>query len=210
MDISIIIKLFVTFLLSSIFGYERQKSNKHVGFGTFIFVAIGACTLSIIALNFDAENPTSLIAAIITGIGFLGAGALIRGGDKVFGFTSAATIWAFAVFGVAIGIGDYFLGLSLYSFIWIIVLFDKYLEREGVGSYRTKLIIKTKGLVEEIKVRDFLNSVGVTRTKLVAADMDKDANMMSFTYFVEGESRKIKKMPKGVFSHKWIKSLRLE
>lgn len=210
MDTAIIIKLLVTFVLSFIFGYERQKSNKHVGFGTFIFVAIGACVLSIIALDFDPGNPISLIGAIITGIGFLGAGALIRGGDKVFGFTSAATIWAFAVFGVAIGVGEYSLGILLYSFIWIIVFFDKYLEREGIGSYRTKLVIKTKGYIEENKVRDFLVSMGIKKTKLVGADFDKEDNQMSFTYFVEGESSKIKKMPKGVFSKSWVKSLKLE
>src|SRR6185503_20781311 len=98
-----------TFVLAFAFGLARQKLGKAIGFGTFIFVALGACGLSLVALEFadQQQNPLPLLSAIVTGIGFLGAGALFRTADRVVGFTSAATIWIFACFGMAIGLGEF-------------------------------------------------------------------------------------------------------
>src|SRR2546428_13706698 len=74
-----------------------------VGFGTFIFVSTGAAALAILAIDLEADNPLTLLGGVITGIGFLGAGALIRANDRVFGFTTAALVWAMAALGVAAG-----------------------------------------------------------------------------------------------------------
>jgi putative Mg2+ transporter-C (MgtC) family protein len=116
MEISVILlRLFFTFALSCVFGVERQKSHKPIGFGAFIFVSVGACALAITATIIEPENPLPLLGAIVTGIGFLGAGALIKTSDKTFGFTTAASIWLFAIFGIINGVGEYFLGFSIYE-----------------------------------------------------------------------------------------------
>lgn len=209
MSFAIIFKLLLTFILSFIFGIERQKSHKQVGFGTFIFVSIGSCALSIIALNLSLDNPLPLLGAIITGIGFLGAGALIRDHDKIFGFTTAAAIWAFAIFGVSIGIGNYLIGIVLYSFIWIAVFFDKHMEKRGTGSYRTRLTIETNRFICEEDVRKFLENAGIKKTKLIKFHLKKP-NKGSFSYLVEGESERIKKIPDLVKENKWINSLIFE
>ena len=88
-DYSILVRILLVFILSSFFGLERQRSHKPVGFGTFIFVALGACIIGIIATKNNIDSSISLLAATITGIGFLGAGALIKSTDKVFGFNMA-------------------------------------------------------------------------------------------------------------------------
>ncbi len=209
MDFIIIFKLLLTFVFSFIFGIERQKSHKQVGFGTFIFVSIGSCALSIIALNFSVDSPLPLLGAIITGIGFLGAGALIRNRDKIFGFTTAAAIWVFAIFGVSIGVGEYFVGIILYSFIWIAVFFDKHMEKKGTGSYRTRLTIETNKIICEENVRKFLENVGIKKTKLIKFNLKKP-NKGSFSYLVEGESDMIKKIPNLVKRNRWIHSLTFE
>ena len=146
--ITLVIRLSLVFFLTLIYGVQRQKSHKPVGFGTYILVAIGACGLSIASQELVGINNTvSLLAAIITGIGFLGAGALIKTPDKVFGFTTAASIWFFAIFGVLIGIGEYLIGIILYFLAFVIVLFDESLEKRGIGSYRRKIIITSNKIV---------------------------------------------------------------
>ena len=87
---TIIFRFVLAFVLALLFGFNRQKAHKPTGFVTYIFVAIGSCALSMAAILIS-ENPLPLLAAIVTGIGFLGAGALIKTSDKVFGFTSAAS-----------------------------------------------------------------------------------------------------------------------
>ena len=79
----VLLRFLLTFGFSFAFGLERQKAHKPVGFGTYAFVSSGACALSIAAVTLNKENPFSLLAAIVTGIGFLGAGALIKTSDKI-------------------------------------------------------------------------------------------------------------------------------
>jgi putative Mg2+ transporter-C (MgtC) family protein len=69
----------------------------------------------------------------VTGIGFLGAGALVRSGppERISGFTSAATIWIVAVFGLTIGVGEYFLAALLYAAIWLVTSIDLFSESSG-------------------------------------------------------------------------------
>jgi len=91
MELSIILlRLTITFALSLIFGYERQRSHKPIGFGTFIFVSLGSCGLALTATILN-DNPLPLLGSIVTGIGFLGAGALIKTNEKTFGLTLMST-----------------------------------------------------------------------------------------------------------------------
>jgi len=203
------LRISLTFLLALLFGLERQKAHKQVGFGTFIFVATGACALSIISLDLFAENPLPLLGAIVTGIGFLGAGALIRDQDKIFGFTTAASIWVFAILGITIGVGHYLFGILLYLMIWIIIFIDKKLEKKGVGSYRTKLSIETNRIVEEVEIRKFLLDVGIKNTKMIRFEIINNKSI-HITYFIEGKSSEIKKIPEEASKNKWIEIVKFE
>ncbi len=210
MEYSLILaRLFLTFILAFIFGVERQKSHKPVGFGTFIFVSGGSCVLSLVALNIS-DNPLLLIGPVITGIGFLGAGALIRNHDKTFGFTTAAAIWAFAIIGISIGLGEYLPGLVLYSFVWVVVVFDRYMEIKGLGSYRSKLTINTNRNVDEKEIREFLKGIGVKRTKLISLSIEQIPKKNSFIYFIEGDLEKVKEIPEKALKNKWINSFKIE
>src|SRR2546425_12424657 len=100
-----VVRLVIVFLLAFGIGLERHFRRKPVGFGTFIFVSTGAAALAILAIDLEGDNPLPLLGGVITGIGFLGAGALIRANDRVFGFTTAALVWAMAALGVAAGAG---------------------------------------------------------------------------------------------------------
>ena len=139
--------LIITFLLSSLYGVIRQLTHKPIGFGTFTFVSTGSCALAIISIRMSPSNPLPLLGAIVTGIGFLGAGALIKTGEKIAGFTSAALIWIFAVFGLALGTGGYVVAGITYVIIWIVTWYDRNLEKRGIGSYHRKITIITNKII---------------------------------------------------------------
>lgn len=190
-----LLRLGIAFILSLIFGLERQKSHKPVGFGTFIFVTVGSCSLSIIALGFGAEdNPLPLLGAIVTGIGFLGAGALIKTTDKIFGFTTAASIWVFAIFGLAIGIGDYTLGLVLYSLVWISILIDKHLEKRGIGSYQRKITIKLKGVNHFEKIEKLISDQQINKHRMISKKVNKKDNFTELSYILDGTEKELKRL----------------
>ncbi len=206
----ILLRLIITFVLSLIFGIERQRSHKPIGFGAFIFVSVGACGLAITATIIDLENPLPLLGAIVTGIGFLGAGALIKTNDKTFGFTTAASIWVFAIFGIATGVGEYFIGISIYTLTWIVIFFDKLYEKKGMGYYQKKLIINTNRIIDEIEIKNQLLSVGSKRSKFISIDVDKKNSKISITYLIEGTAEEIYRIPETLFEKDWFDSCKIE
>jgi putative Mg2+ transporter-C (MgtC) family protein len=212
MDITeIILRFFITFVLSLIFGIERQKSHKPIGFGTFIFVSIGSCGLALTAISLSEENPLEnpipLLGAIVTGIGFLGAGALIKTTDRIFGFTTAASIWLFAIFGLIMGVGKYEIGLIMYSLVWVVVFYDKHLEKKGMGTYQKRIIISTNGIVEEKDVRKI---VGIRKCKLIHMHIEKKESRMHLSYLVEGGKEEIEQIPGRLIKEQWFDSCKLE
>jgi putative Mg2+ transporter-C (MgtC) family protein len=138
-------RLLLTFLLSLSFGLERQLNRKHVAFGVFTMVATGSCLLTIVALRIAElafeSSPLPLLSGIITGVGFLGAGAIIHYQEKAFGFTTAAAIWAFAAIGMAVGAGFLQEGILFYLLILVVISFDHMLERRGLGNYSRTITV---------------------------------------------------------------------
>src|SRR5207302_9197583 len=112
----------------------------------------GACALAILSVDLEGQNPLPLLGGVITGIGFLGAGALIRSNDRVFGFTTAALVWAMAALGVAAGAGLYYLALVNYGIVRAVVLTDRYLESQGFGFHAkvVHLTVANPDCVEEL------------------------------------------------------------
>jgi len=201
-----IMRLAIVLLFSLLFGLERQKSHKPIGFGTFIFVAIGSCGLSIAATLVMPNDYLSLLGAIVTGIGFLGAGALIKTTDKIFGFTTAASIWLFAIIGLLIGIKQYFLGITVYTTVWLVIIIDKYLEHKGIGSYQKKLSIV---LNKNIHSYD-LNKILRIKYKILGIDIDKRLNNYTLNLLVEGNKRNINQIPKKLLIIKEVDSFKIE
>ncbi|MDP3698528.1 MAG: MgtC/SapB family protein [Nanoarchaeota archaeon] len=197
----------VTFILSFLFGIERQYSHKPIGFGTYTFVSIGSCSLAIIAVALGFEHSIPLLSAIVTGIGFLGAGALIKTNDKIFGLTSAASIWAFAIFGLTIGIGEYVVGILLYLMIWLVVISDRTLERYGIGSYQKKVTIQTQKIVN---IKDVIAAAGIRKYKLIDIDIDKAHKKMTFHLYVEGKKEDINTIPDKIINQEWFEDVKIE
>lgn len=203
----IVLRLFLVFALSFVYGYQRQKNHKPVGFGTFILVSVGASALAITAAEMNLDHSVALLGAIVTGIGFLGAGALIKTSDKIFGFTTAASIWIFAIFGLIIGLGKYREGLIIYSIIWITILFDNYLENHAIGSYRKRLTIECDLFVNKDDVANLLAkySTGFSLMNIILNKKDKH---IVLNYLIEGPKKDINPLLRELYKEKWCVSVR--
>jgi putative Mg2+ transporter-C (MgtC) family protein len=114
------IRTLVAALLGGVIGLERLWQRREAGVRTYASVAMGACVFSLISQHIPGGDPARLAAGIVTGIGFLGAGAIVQRGAKAHGLTTAATIWVTAAIGTAVGFGLY--GLSIVSTIVVVLI----------------------------------------------------------------------------------------
>jgi len=110
-DIELIRRLITAALLGAALGFEREIRQKDAGLRTNILIAVGAAlfTLMSIEISGPSGDPGRIAAQIVTGIGFLGAGTIMRTGSGIHGLTTAATVWVNAAVGVAAGGGQYHL-----------------------------------------------------------------------------------------------------
>lgn len=109
MDIEILLRFLLAALWGGLVGAEREYRSKSAGFRTMIMISIGSCFFTMMSSFIGGTgNPDRIASNIVTGIGFLGAGVIFRGENKVNGITTAATIWAVAAVGMGIGAGKYF------------------------------------------------------------------------------------------------------
>jgi len=206
--LTIIIRFAIVFVLSAILGIERQRAHKPVSFGTFVFVAIGSCALVIVTTIIDFNSRILVLGSIVTGIGFLGAGALIRNNDKIFGFTTAASIWILAIFGIVIGIGQYLEGIIIYILIWVVLIIDNILEEKGIGLYQRKITINTNKIINEKEIISLIN--GSAKKKLINIHLDKANNKLSLTYLIAGKKEDINSIPQKLFDKSWFESFKVE
>src|SRR5215216_7394840 len=111
-DFELLGRLLLAAVLGGAIGAERELNDQAAGLRTHMLLTIGACLFTLVsAYGFGAgpADPSRLAAQIVTGIGFLGGGAIVRHGLTVRGLTTAASIWATASIGVAVGAGRYLL-----------------------------------------------------------------------------------------------------
>jgi putative Mg2+ transporter-C (MgtC) family protein len=123
--------------LGAAIGIERELRRKPAGLRTHILIAVGSALFATLSIQLatGGGTPDRMAAQIVTGVGFLGAGAILRSGDSVHGMTTAATIWVNAAIGTAVGAGEYTMA-ALATLVTLIVLaallpLEQYFERRG-------------------------------------------------------------------------------
>lgn len=122
------IRLTVAFALGGIIGYERQSQSKAAGLRTHVLVCMGACLVMILSLNIYQSvqgltnaDPARLAAQVVSGVGFLGAGTIMKEGATVTGLTTAASLWVVSGVGLAVGCG-YYSGAFYTTFLILLTL----------------------------------------------------------------------------------------
>ncbi|MBI2065051.1 MAG: MgtC/SapB family protein [Candidatus Yanofskybacteria bacterium] len=142
-DLASFNRLFVAAFLGGIVGFERERSGKVAGLRTHTMVALGAALLSLLSIRLFEDFPSvngsvgfdyHLIANVIVGIGFIGAGTILKRENKIEGTTTAASLWVVAAVGLTSGMGYYgeaimttFIAYVVLAGLWLI---EKYLTKE--------------------------------------------------------------------------------
>ena len=120
----VVIRMIAAALLGSIIGFERERAGKAAGLRTHLLVSLGSCVfvLACSGSGMDSDGLSRVIQGIITGIGFLGAGSILKLNEErdIQGLTTAAGIWMTAAIGIAVGLGT--LGLALLATILTVII----------------------------------------------------------------------------------------
>ena len=151
-------KLLLSLLLGSIIGLERRRKGQIAGMRTFSLICMGATLAMLVSIYIPQEylglkngDPGRIAAQVISGIGFLGAGAIIQMKGSVKGLTTAAGIWMTAAIGLAVGAGMYLVSIIAVAFILFILAFAERYEQTFFKAGESKIVrVKTHGIVEDL------------------------------------------------------------
>lgn len=139
-DFDLIQRLLLSAGLGAVLGLEREWRQKYAGLRTNILIALGSTLFTVMSIDLAAASggdPTRVAAQIVTGIGFLGAGAIMRTGSGIRGLTTAAMIWVNAAIGVAVGGGEYRLAVIATSVTLLVLIVlnpvERWIDRLGPG-----------------------------------------------------------------------------
>lgn len=182
-EMDILFRLTLALVLGGLIGFEREQSNHAAGFRTNILVCLGACLLMLLSIYGFADfveepnvrvDPARLAAAVITGVGFLGAGTILFTGKSITGLTTAASLWVVAAIGLAVGAGFYFASTSVTVMALLTLwLFNK-LEKRYIKAKKDHLIKIHAGDLSRVmsKLSGILNDRKVTVKKMMLEDVE--------------------------------------
>lgn len=116
--------------LGGLIGLERELGAQPAGFRTHVLVSLGSCLFTLSGVGIEGSDPSRIAAQVVTGIGFLGAGAILRDGGSIKGLTTAASLWVTAAAGVACGLSHAALASIAVGTALVVLVGLKQLERE--------------------------------------------------------------------------------
>ncbi len=203
--IDILIRISLAILIGGFIGYEREMSNRPAGFITHTLVCVGACVVSLIqrqmiydTLTIIEANPAladvmkadlgRVVAQVVTGVGFLGAGTIIFDKGSVKGLTTATTIWVVACIGLAIGLGYYKIGVIAGLSIIFIIVFLRKLEtyarnRQFLMVLELVYLAEDQFFIEETVKFFRKNKVAVRDIKMIHQDDEAKKSCRFLIYF---------------------------
>ena len=159
----IFIRLIIAAVLGGIIGMEREKLNRPAGVRTHMIVCLGSCLIMLLGEYMhhidNTIDITRLGAQVVSGIGFLGAGAILKDGFSVRGLTTAATLWVVACVGLAVGGGFYYAGILTTIIVYSSLHFLGFTTKKGL---RKNISVYVESLDNTINnLQDFLIDSGL-------------------------------------------------
>ncbi len=176
-------RMVLSMLLGAVVGYERKRKGQSAGVRTFSLISMGATLAMILSIYVPQEymglkngDPGRIAAQVISGIGFLGAGAIIQMKGSVRGLTTAAGIWMVAIIGMAVGLGMYWLSILACALIlFILVQLERIEHLVSRGTENRIIRIRTAVILRDISdYRDILSRNKITLSNFYV-EYDYDA-----------------------------------
>ncbi|MDE6126208.1 MAG: MgtC/SapB family protein [Muribaculaceae bacterium] len=151
-------RLLLSMALGAVVGAERKRKGQIAGVRTFALISMGACLAMLLSIYVPQEylglkngDPGRIAAQVITGVGFLGGGAMIHMKGSVKGLTTAAGIWITATIGMAVGVGMYFSSLVATALTLIVLVgFEYYEHRAGMGHESRAIKLTVDGIITDV------------------------------------------------------------
>jgi putative Mg2+ transporter-C (MgtC) family protein len=185
-EYEILIRLLLAALFGIAVGFERERKGQPAGLRTHTILSVGSALAMTLSINlaFPSYDPTRLAAQVVSGIGFLGAGAILRYGTSVKGLTTATSLWTMAVVGLATGAGYYLVAACTTALLLIILVAFNIFEKKYIHQ-ATMLTIaisaeNRSGLVNDIKKIVTPYSKEITSTSFTK-NVEKDSVTISLT-----------------------------
>ncbi|MCM8774198.1 MAG: MgtC/SapB family protein [Candidatus Omnitrophica bacterium] len=132
----ILIRIILSFILGGIIGWEREKKKRDAGLRTHILVSLGSTLIMLVSLHiydiyspYANIDPARIASGVVTGIGFLGAGAIVRSAEQIKGLTTAATIWVSSAIGLSVGLGFLSAAIITTAIVFFTLTFLKKIEK---------------------------------------------------------------------------------
>lgn len=152
-------KLLFSLMLGAVVGLERRHKGQIAGMRTFALISMGATLAMLVSIYIPQEymglkngDPGRIAAQVISGIGFLGAGAIIQMKGSVRGLTTAAGIWVTACIGLAVGSGMYAVAMLATALIIFVLMFLEWCEKRLLVGAEQKIVrLKTSGILTDVK-----------------------------------------------------------
>lgn len=205
----IIMRIIVALIFGGVIGLERQYHDKPAGFATNTLICVGSAVfalLSILSAHYLGGDPARIAAQIVAGVGFLGAGSILRDGNKISGLTTAAGIWLVAAVGMAVGYGQYFIGAVATASVLILQIFvRKFMNAFDYVQLYDSLTIKCSPhweIVEKIK-SVFKNN----KAEIIKEEIHKENGLLVLKLVVNMSATKYQKIVKDLTPMEDVKSL---
>lgn len=189
----IVLKLVLSVLLGGAIGFEREVGNRPAGLRTHILVSIGAALIMLISkYGFgEGSDPARLAAQVVSGIGFLGAGTILRTGNTIQGLTTAASLWICAGIGLAVGNGFYFGAIVSTVLVLIsLVILGRVEDIIYIKKKRTFKVVSVErpGLIGDIGTFFGQNNIVIKKISLNSLDERADDDRIQIELVVDIKS----------------------
>lgn len=149
-DWEVALRLVASAIFAGVIGYERQARHKAAGLRTHILVGVGSCLIMVLSINIYSSvqgltnaDPARLAAQVVSGIGFLGAGSILKEGPTIKGLTTAASLWVVSGVGLAAGSGYYLGALMTTVLVFLTLTILSRMEHKDNQAYLAHLVVKT-------------------------------------------------------------------
>jgi putative Mg2+ transporter-C (MgtC) family protein len=139
--LEVLLRVLLALIPAALIGLDRELSRQPAGLRTHVLVGLGACLFTLAGVGVPGGDPTRIAAQVASGIGFLGAGAILRDQFRVRGLTTAASLWVTAAIGVAAGLGAYEATVITTAIALLVLLPLKWIEREVFPPRRSRSFI---------------------------------------------------------------------
>jgi putative Mg2+ transporter-C (MgtC) family protein len=203
----IVTKLTISIGIGLIIGGEREYRNKSAGLRTIILICLGSTIFTMLSATIgDAVGASRIAANVVTGIGFLGAGAILREGMNISGLTTASTIWVAAALGIAVGVGEYYLAFTAMFLVFVVLTFFGYVQEKLFKVFRRTIDLHFTLDHENPQVKLIEASMNRSGLKFIFRKHTRDNFDNHYQYDVMGTELELKKFLSELGENKEVKA----